>query len=225
MLTAMTIRNMCQACVNSYNGHHGKVKEVMENVEVCKIGHTEYMIGDYGKHTVVVFQGSHGKLDWYDNLNFKKIRTTEKRIKVHEGFFRQYQVSKIEVFEKIIKRGKESVIFTGHSLGAALAVLHAYFYSMITAGGKEVICITFGSPRVGNRSFVRDFRRRRIISRRFVYKEDMVTKVPTLWMGFMHISKTLRLGATFGWELLLLPWLKIVGNPLDHYPEKYLKEL
>lgn len=54
------------------------------------------------------------------------------------------------------------LVGSGHSLGGALATLAAYDIARL---GKEqgvdilLTCITFGAPRTGNHSFVKDFDR------------------------------------------------------------------
>jgi len=60
---------------------------------------------------------------------------------------------------------------TGHSLGAALATICA---SRLDA--HELY--TFGSPRVGNRAFVKEMKKDKIKHYRFVNNNDIVTSVP-----------------------------------------------
>ncbi|XP_030525591.1 phospholipase A(1) DAD1, chloroplastic-like [Rhodamnia argentea] len=68
---------------------------------------------------------------------------------------------------------------TGHSLGAALATLTAY--DVKTAFGSAaplVTVISFGSPRVGNRSFRCGLEEQGIKVLRIVNSDDLITKVP-----------------------------------------------
>jgi triacylglycerol lipase len=71
------------------------------------------------------------------------------------------------------------VICTGHSLGAALATLFAS-----RQDAHELY--TFGSPRVGTRSFVKEIKNDGIKHYRFVNNNDIVTKVPFALMGYRH---------------------------------------
>ena len=73
----------------------------------------------------------------------------------------------------------EKVICTGHSLGAALATVMA---SRIDA--EELY--TFGSPRVGTRSFINEMTADGITHYRFVNNNDIVTRVPLALMGYKH---------------------------------------
>ncbi len=70
------------------------------------------------------------------------------------------------------------VWFTGHSLGAALATLAADRYQ--EAQGLY----TFGSPRVGGKSFHDDFK---VNAYRFIHNNDAVTMVPSP-VGYQHVG-------------------------------------
>ena len=49
------------------------------------------------------------------------------------------------------------IIFTGHSLGGAIATLASYYFSKHKLAENDLVLITFGQPRVGNENFARDF--------------------------------------------------------------------
>ena len=70
------------------------------------------------------------------------------------------------------------VICTGHSLGAS-----CYF---IRSQGRRYELYTFGSPRVGTRSFCKEIKKDGIKHYRFVNNNDIVTSVPLALMGFRH---------------------------------------
>ena len=67
--------------------------------------------------------------------------------------------------------GERNITCTGHSLGAALATIMA---SRLDA--NELY--TFGSPRVGDRRFVKEMNTDKIKHYRFVNNNDIVTRVP-----------------------------------------------
>lgn len=79
---------------------------------------------------------------------------------------------------------KKRVIYTGHSMGAALALLLSVVYK------PDEIC-TFGSPKVGTRvlaEFLRDIKVTR------VYHEiDVVTLLPPSFLGFTHVGSCIKL--------------------------------
>ena len=99
---------------------------------------------------------------------------------VHFGFAQALD----KVYDKIVhwideqKLDDAKIICTGHSLGAALATICA---SRLDA--HELY--TFGSPRVGNRAFVKEMKNDNITHYRFVNNNDIVTSVP-LPIVFRH---------------------------------------
>lgn len=99
--------------------------------------------------------------------------------RVHNGF--QNELEKlweniIDVLE--INKDKELYI-TGHSLGGAMATVAASRLK------DEVEALyTYGSPRVGTRSFVKSFSH--VSHYRFVNNNDIVPKVPPAFFGYKH---------------------------------------
>ncbi|KAK3118373.1 hypothetical protein QOZ80_9BG0698100 [Eleusine coracana subsp. coracana] len=76
-----------------------------------------------------------------------------------------------------------SVTVTGHSLGAALAVLAAYEITTSSATQQDaaapmVTAVSFGGPRVGNAAFRRRLEESGCKVLRVVNSNDIVTKVP-----------------------------------------------
>ena len=93
---------------------------------------------------------------------------------VHFGFAQALD----KVYDSIVRwideqklDGERNITCTGHSLGAALATIMA---SRLDA--NELY--TFGSPRVGNRDFVKEIKNDGVKHYRFVNNNDVVTKVP-----------------------------------------------
>lgn len=78
----------------------------------------------------------------------------------HLGFFTGWRVvrSQIEAWLARIEKGEEppsSYIFSGHSLGGALAFLGAYDFASGKFGKRPVAAVvTFGAPMVGTQKFV-----------------------------------------------------------------------
>lgn len=75
------------------------------------------------------------------------------------------------------------LLFTGHSLGGALASLAAYDAVQLCrrlppgAGrGASVLCYTFGAPRPGNHAFARDYRATVPASFDVIHCDDAVTR-------------------------------------------------
>ncbi|KAA8520435.1 hypothetical protein F0562_014691 [Nyssa sinensis] len=71
-----------------------------------------------------------------------------------------------------------SFTITGHSLGAALATLTAYDIKTTFKRAPLVTVISFGGPRVGDRSFRCHLESQGIKILRIVNSDDLITKVP-----------------------------------------------
>src|SRR2546429_1312661 len=89
---------------------------------------------------------------------------------------------------------QQSLWFTGHSLGAALATLAA---ARLRLKLKPIHGLyTYGSPRVGSLEFTdrfdQDFGE---FTFRYINNSDVVTRVPTREMGYSHVGTSLTFDA------------------------------
>ena len=99
--------------------------------------------------------------------------------KVHAGFARalgDVQENLLAALRPVAGR----VLFTGHSLGAALATLLAGVWT-------PAALYTIGSPRVGDADFVKTLKA--IESHRFVDCCDIVTTLPPALFGYEHLGE------------------------------------
>ncbi|KAI3756798.1 hypothetical protein L1987_56621 [Smallanthus sonchifolius] len=71
-----------------------------------------------------------------------------------------------------------SLTITGHSLGASLAILAAYDIKTTIKHSPHLSVISFGGPRVGNRSFRHHLEQQGTKILRIVNSDDLITKVP-----------------------------------------------
>jgi hypothetical protein len=78
------------------------------------------------------------------------------------------------------------IIFTGHSLGGALATLSSLYFKC-KYPEADISCITFGSPRAGSNQFTKLFNDNIDNSYRFVNDNDPVPCVPSAWR-FKHVK-------------------------------------
>jgi len=232
-----------QSCINSYRGKHGKIVEWMFDQTACEFGikkGVEWYLSYMDDTVYITFRGSDGTADWIDNLKFfkrpvKSIKNNKKvvpyarvsdKIKVHSGFIKQYKAVRKDILDNVrVKKraGFKKFIITGHSLGGALATL-ASLDIQYNIPDIDVVCLPFASPRVGNKHWKKSFNKRMKACYRFVYKNDIVCKVPMSILFYNHVGKEVKLGAkNKWWERILRPFTRNIGNPLDHYPQKYLK--
>ena len=218
------IRKCCQACINTYKGQHGKVKQVFDNP-------IEFSKGDVSGHYAIeddtlyiVYQGSHGRADWIDNFKFwkkdvRKVKpygNADSDIEVHAGFMEQYKQIRPTIHGLMKIKKIKAVVCTGHSLGGALATLTAVDIQY-NFPDKNITCVTFGSPRVGNKAFAESFNKRVPDSWRYVNGDDIVCKVPMAVLFYYHVDDLIEIGKKKFYKLFF--WE-------DHEPETgYIKNI
>lgn len=241
IITNQEIKTSIRACVNSYNGEYGKVdKKIFGKWESYESGHVEWSFASCGKTLYIVFRGSDGTSDWIDNFKFwhrtipYKEKGTNKKIKIHTGFYEQYSNVRLQIIERMYTelfgtvcytpRFKKFII-TGHSLGGALATLCALdieynYHQWLDVYALDLFCITFGSPRVGNKAFANSFDKRfeKGASYRIVNGDDIVSKVPPAIIFYRHIKNKKRVGKRLWYNFFS-------GSVGDHYPQGYQKSL
>jgi triacylglycerol lipase len=102
--------------------------------------------------------------------------------KVHSGFHAEVE-NLWPMLEKLLREDTQPVWFCGHSLGAAMATICAYRCktSQVVRDPQELH--TFGSPRVGCRRYIRHAE---VTHYRWVHNNDIVTRVPPVFMGYRH---------------------------------------
>ncbi|KAJ3097377.1 hypothetical protein HDU97_004916 [Phlyctochytrium planicorne] len=105
---------------------------------------------------VVVFRGSKAINNFIADAKAVK-ETSYNGIGFHAGFLASYQELEPLVAKELDRvltspdacPGCDTVVFTGHSLGAAMASIATYvFIANNTLGDRQIRLITFGSPRV-----------------------------------------------------------------------------
>ena len=128
--------------------------------------------------TVVAFRGTAGLRDVVTDLMAWRTRWGPGG-KVHAGFARALR----QIWPMLVPALGERdgrLIYTGHSLGAAVATLAATLV-------PPAALYTFGSPRVGDARFVELLSEIRCI--RTTGCSDVVCQVPPPWLGFEHSGR------------------------------------
>ena len=106
---------------------------------------------------------------------------------VHSGFNQQVDTLWPKL-EELLRGDTQPVWFCGHSLGAAMATICAYRCQKSAIAGNPQELHTFGSPRVGCRKYVRHAQ---VTHYRWVHNNDVVTRVPPVFMGYRHCGNEL----------------------------------
>lgn len=142
----------------------------------------------------IAIEGSDSLQNWYDNASF-----AFKRGNVHRGFSRYARF--IENTYDLKKRisNFENVVITGHSLGAAAAVLVAFNMRELLREKDSVDVVIFGSPKIGGRDFVARFHEQCdfINLQSFATDFDVIPRLP-IAMGYeILISPTYLRSSAF----------------------------
>ncbi|XP_057475743.1 phospholipase A1-Ibeta2, chloroplastic-like [Actinidia eriantha] len=101
-----------------------------------------------------------------------------------------------------------SITVTGHSLGAALALLVADELSTCAPEVPPVAVFSFGGPRVGNRGFANRIHSKNVKVLRIVNSQDVITRVPGMFVS-EDLDRTLRNSSAAGVLDMLdntMPW-------------------
>ena len=165
----------------------------LSEVELFTGAGTQCYVAHNDDFLIVVFRGTEirqrpGQFDFgniIEDLNtdadFRLVDSGQGGM-VHRGF----KTAMDEVWEKqgLLDRlrskdnGRRTFWFTGHSLGAALAVLAAQRYDGVQG------LYTYGSPRIGDLEFKNSFP---LKAYRFVNNNDLVTRVPPAGL-YQHVG-------------------------------------
>ena len=114
---------------------------------------------------------------------FTVFDSKEPDIKVEKFFYETFSLIYKELFsDSIINELKTNpdyqIIFTGHSLGGAIATLSSYYYAKNKLSPNEPLLITFGQPRIGNINFAKRYMELIPLVFRIARKGDIVTIIP-----------------------------------------------
>lgn len=142
----------------------------------------------------ISFRGTSDINNWISDIETRIIYPYfDKRIGVHRGLYYEYLLYKERLVSYVHGLTvNDLLIITGHSAGSALASLFAY--DLVTEGlflYNNITLFTFGSPRFGNKEFVKSFVSFDIKYYRITYKKDIVPHLPQEFFGFLHIPNEL----------------------------------
>jgi triacylglycerol lipase len=111
---------------------------------------------------------------------------------LHSGFEKAYRSVAGKVAEALAKRSEAPVLVTGHSMGAALAVIAADDF-LSDKKLRPTAVYVFGMPRVGDEDFAERYNDTLGNSTyRLVHGSDIVATVPPSSFGFRHVGRLIR---------------------------------
>ena len=165
-----------------------------ERFDFFEAGGSEVFIAGADEKIIVAFRGTQPKqlVDWLTDVDIVLVDGPGGR--VHNGFFQGVARvwpslrQRITDFQDNAERA-QSLWFTGHSLGAALATVAVA--RLRFEEDKPVYGLyTFGQPRTGNQRFANFTNMDRMTGAyRFVNNNDIVTRVPPRSLDYRHVGK------------------------------------
>ncbi|KAL2319885.1 hypothetical protein Fmac_028854 [Flemingia macrophylla] len=159
---------------------------------------------------IIAFRGTVTWLEWLENLHATLthlpghvVANDDVGPMVQKGFLSLYtsRTTKHASLQEMVREEIGRVIqtyineplsltLTGHSLGAALAILSAYDITTTFKNAPMVTVVSFGGPRVGNESFRKQLEQNGIKILRIVNIDDVVTKVPGLMINLDDVASS-----------------------------------
>lgn len=145
----------------------------------------------------VLFQWSHGKVDWKNNLDFPATPYSDMKIKwkCHRGFLRVWKTIKPYIAQQDFSKC-DRIVVVGYSHGAALATLcHEYLYFNYPDKVDSIVGYGFGCPRCFHGLRIpKELRKRWKNFYPVRNLNDIVTHVPPRIFGFRHVNKVVKIG-------------------------------
>ncbi|GBF79476.1 lipase family protein [Aphanothece sacrum] len=168
----------------------------MPNCRFIDINETQCFVAGDDEKIIISFRGTEpSKMqDVMSDVNLKF--TVHPLGKVHCGFLKAINFAwddTIKTIQEFQTKG-QTIWFTGHSLGAALATLGVA--KMIDLNKPVHGLYTFGQPRTGDSNFAKNFDLKyKSCSFRFVHNNDIVTRVAPSAFGYKHMGTFLYIDA------------------------------
>jgi triacylglycerol lipase len=172
---------------------------------------------------ILAFRGTEKNLiDWTNDAKLKLVDATPHGLsgKIHEGFSLDLESIWPDLLAalNLLKGQRVLLHVTGHSLGAALATLAALRIARQRTLAVQSVH-TFGSTRVGDETFVREFDTTfKGRSFRIVNNEDLVTRIPPREAGYKHVNEIIYIDEAGRLQRDIGYWfrfLNFVTNALD----------
>ena len=178
------------------------------------INNTDFaFIAEYTDSVIMTFRGTDNFNGWISDFAAYPLKEAKT---IHQGFYDGWTSFKSFIDNYLKSYNKQPIYVTGHSRGAAIAVLCArHLAKNRDVSGSS--CIVFGCPRIGNRNFRDEFNKLPIDLTRVENGYDLVTGIPSSKLGFRHVGKDCWFEQP--------RWHKLFSKIRDHLTHNYEKSL
>ena len=156
-----------------------------------------YMTTTVGDCLYIYFEKSNGATDWKNNLDFPAKPYSEMKDSwfVHRGFLLVFKTIKPYIAPFVTDNKIKSIVISGYSHGAALALLaHEYCVFNRPDIASNIQGYGFGCPRVLWGTITPRLRARFDNFTVIRNCRDIVTHLPPALFGYHHVGKMLHIG-------------------------------
>ena len=132
----------------------------------------------YNNKLYISFPGISSNIDKINCLSFNLQYNIKMNCNIHRGFiyiFNKLQ-SEIELIIDVFADTYDEIIFTGHSLGGAIAKYSALYFKLHKK--INIKCITFACPLIGDNTFAEQFNKYITNSFTLCCQKDFLVKIP-----------------------------------------------
>ena len=164
------------------------------------------------------FEGSNSQTDWKNNFDFpaRAYKRMGKTIwRCHRGFLNAWKEIEPSIKNEILNPLNKKIVISGDSHGGGIAMLcHEYVWYHRHDLRDSLEGYGFGAPRVFWGKLPNKLERRWENFTVIRNKEDIITHLPPVLLGYRHVGKILEIGEKENYS-------KIQA----HLPDNILKEL
>ena len=172
-----------------------------ESIQDSKTQTAAFVATHLGKKQIVaVFRGTQSVQSFIKDIQIIKTRPDfivpelPSNVRIHGGFNHAYSTIKTQTRQSVLKLANQypdyEIVFTGHSLGGAMATLAAVDFHIQTGGvyDDRVSVITFGQPRIGNKDWALYVNSLPFSGKifRIVKDADPVAQLPPRLLQYVH---------------------------------------
>ena len=150
------------------------------------------------------FFGSGGREVFHDmQMQKSKMKLGDQECGVHAGFKKEYDNSRDDLYrvlQEVKGNPAKPVVFSGHSLGGAvanIAALDASANNKLPNGQTVGGVVTFGAPRVLSKEAAQVYNNQGLADKTLRVKQgwDVVPRIPSESLGYAHVGKKVKLDA------------------------------
>lgn len=160
----------------------------------------------HGAKLIITFRGTMSKDDFLDAIDVRHAILDPSGSRVHNGFYQQFKSIEPSITSdicSIMEYQKEEqksiineIIFTGHSMGGALAALAAGYYGALSTlynlSSVRMLCHTFGNPVFADSTLGRDILSHVDDHICVFMTEDVIPFIP-IHSDFKHLPRIIEL--------------------------------